>query len=207
MSLDNLPISNRIDHIVAVSLHPHLKRLGFKKRGRTFRRPGQDCWQLVAVSGAAHNTNLDAGSVGSFSVTLGIHFPSVFAISGVDLGREPGIHECYVYETLKLPRQVGVFDDLTGGCPTTEVQADAVSNAWCEQGESWFSKYSNYNDAYAWVRNRSDWCQAMYFAIFLNDSLGAHEALAHCQRCWGGESRTYIEAVAAKHGVTNNSAG
>jgi hypothetical protein len=47
----------------------------------------------------------------------------------------------------------------------------------------------------------------MYFAIFLNDALGAHEALAHCQRCWGGESRTYIEAIAARHGVTNNEAG
>ena len=126
----------------------------------------------------------------------------MFSIDGVDLGREPGIHECYVYDGLALPYHVGFFDDLQGGYPTTTEQTQAVSDAWCQQGELWFSRYSDYASAYEWARNNDDWREAMYFAIFLNDTEGAALALSNCRRTRGGMLITYIEAIAAKHGVT-----
>ncbi|QDU41498.1 hypothetical protein Mal4_58660 [Maioricimonas rarisocia] len=201
MTSEQQPISKRIDNIVRNGLHPHLQRLGFRKRGRTFRRQCERHWEIVSVSGGQHNTNLDDGSIGSFGIELGIHFPPVFAIDGVELTREPGIHECYVCDGLALSGHAGFFDDFEGNDPTVEERTQMVSDAWSEQGEEWFAALSDYSAAYQWLRDRETWRESMYFAIYLNDKAGAAEALNHCRRAWGGLLLEHIEAIAARHGV------
>lgn len=80
MNTEFVPIKKRIDEIVKLGLHPHLKSIGFKKRGRTFRRQSDDLWHIASVSGGMHNTNIDSASIGSFGIEVGIHFPKVYVI-------------------------------------------------------------------------------------------------------------------------------
>jgi hypothetical protein len=195
-------LKSRIDAILKASLVPHLKEAGFRKRGRTFRRQLERHWRIVSVHGGNHNTNLDVGSVGSFSVDLGIFFPDAFAIGGVELGRDPGIHECFV--TLRLGNsgsRWGCFDDLAGDCPSDEAQTESLNSDWRTTGLMWFDKHATPESAYRLARAQHSWPEALYLAIAANDISAASDCLANCNNSLGGMNLEYVQAIAAKHGV------
>jgi hypothetical protein len=198
-----MTLKSRIDAIVRDGLAPSLKAGGFRKRGRTFRAQHDDHPRIVAIVGGTHNTNLDFGSVGSFAVELGIFFPDVFAIDGVELGRDPGINECYVRAGLGTAGSCwGHFDDLAGTCPSDADQTCALTSDWDLNGHTWLKRYSDRRAAYEFVRNNNQWREALYFAIALNDTSAASECLRQCNRVWGGMLIEHINAIATRHGVS-----
>jgi len=64
-------ISEKIDHIIRIGLHPILKKEGFLKSSRTFRRALTNCIQLTNVQGSWNNYK----DQGQFTVNLAVYFP------------------------------------------------------------------------------------------------------------------------------------
>lgn len=69
------PISEAVDQIVSMGIHPLLKERGFKKRGRTFHKRVGDLYHVVRVQASRYN-EFDAGQ---FTINLGIASPEIAA--------------------------------------------------------------------------------------------------------------------------------
>ena len=65
-------IAKQIDAIIKAHLAPALRGLGFKKKGRNFRRPVSDATQVINVQASMSNV----GTEGKFTVNLGLYFPA-----------------------------------------------------------------------------------------------------------------------------------
>ena len=194
-----LSLKQRVDAVIRDGLAPHLKRSGYRKRGRTFRLAGDSHTRIVSIS-ASSQVVPDQGLVGSYGVELGIFFPEVFRIGDNKEMAEPRIHECYVYSGLPVT-DWGFFDDLQGNCPSVEEQTGALERAWLDRGNDWFARHSDPRNAFEWTKASENWKEALYFAIHLDERDQAAECLEQCRISWGGEWLSYLEEIAERHGV------
>lgn len=82
-------ITEAIDQIVSVGIHPVLKKQGFKKRGRTFHKRASDLYHVVCIQGSRYN-EFDSGR---FTINLGIASPDVTAVwFGGKVRQNPASH-------------------------------------------------------------------------------------------------------------------
>src|SRR4051812_41065423 len=106
-----------IDDVVARSLRPRLKALGFRRKGRYFclSRPGAFACASVQAS------QWNAGSDGRFTVNLGVYFPALAQLFGeTEPVTFPLPHQCVLPLQKRLPQLA------FGGDSWWEVTAGAV---------------------------------------------------------------------------------
>ena len=129
-------IGKRIDAIVGGALAARLKEHGYRKKGRTFHRRGDDGTCIVHVQ--ASQSNLGGG--GSFTINLGVYFPGIEEpLSGGAPSDPPREVDCTLRQRLG-----GLMPDIRGDhwwSVTSSSDADAVSraaaDAWGAYGRPW----------------------------------------------------------------------
>jgi hypothetical protein len=84
--------SSLVDLVVKQDLAPSLRRLGFKKQRRNFRRPTTASVQVINVQSSAWNFEDEA----SFTVNLGLYFPDVASALGDGPDPSPAEYDCHV---------------------------------------------------------------------------------------------------------------
>jgi hypothetical protein len=208
--------ADRVKAIVKRALVPCLAKDGYRKQGNNFRFFGDGFVRMVRVAGGWHNVNLDAGSVGSFSVELGLFFPEYLRVQGKVLrSQQPGIGDMALVVGLgpdpdssestppHHPTRVrwGWFDDLAGTEPDVEAQAKALNEDWLEYGRPWMERHSSIGAARDYCVNHSLHIEALFLSLALGDTAEARCQLAACNRVWGGQWREYVNRIAAEHGV------
>jgi hypothetical protein len=129
-------IGKRIDAITRGALTARLKEHGYRKKGRTFHRHGDDATCVVNVQASLSNV----GSTGSFTINLGVYFPGIEEpLTGGAPSDPPREVDC----TLRR-RLGGLMPDTRGDywwsvSSTSDLDAISreVAEAWRVYGRPW----------------------------------------------------------------------
>lgn len=138
-------ISERIDAVMKAHFGPSLRQLGFKKKGRNFRRRLSDATQIVNVQASQRNS----GGQGQFTLNLGIYFPAAAKFVGrYEELDEPTELDC------PIRRRIGLLMPLHQDTwwsinPNTELDALSreVTDTLVRYGLPWFEQASRLESA------------------------------------------------------------
>jgi len=91
--------AEKINYIIRVGLHPALKREGFIKSSRTFRRARTNCTQIVNVQGSWTNYK----DQGQFTINLAVYFPEAARLHGqFKITNRPSESDCMISQRIGL---------------------------------------------------------------------------------------------------------
>jgi hypothetical protein len=82
-------IGKRINAVIGHGLAPLLEEVGFRRKGRTFRRESPDRIDVINVQGSKWN----AGRTGEFTINVGVYYPRLAEL--YDPYRPDGLPEEY----------------------------------------------------------------------------------------------------------------
>jgi hypothetical protein len=173
-----------LDTIARLALAPTLKERGFRKAGRTWRRPG-------AITGSVHVVNLQGsawndGMEGQCALNAGVYFESLAESLG--LGRVTGAPtepDCHVRIRPAMLRPEGCdtwFAFRADDARSLEAAAGGLDLLFREQAEPWLLQCSTLSGAKDELIRRGQRWQAAAVSLELGDRLAAatllQEALA-----------------------------
>ena len=160
-------IAKRIDELVSISLAPVLKRAGYRKIARTFRRSQHRCIQVTNVQGTWTNRGLD----GKFTINLGVYFPEAAKLHGeFRVTDTPSESDCIVSERIGKVMPAG-HDHWWKLTETTNIRAlgDEVAAAWSQYGEPWLVAHTDPAQARAFMLQLGSPFWGAIFSLLLED--------------------------------------
>lgn len=159
--------SVKIDQIVRSVLHPTLKREGFRKSARTFRRVIANCTQIVNIQGSWTNY----ADQGQFTINLGVYFPEAARLDGTFPVKEhPLESDCLIRERIGflMPAHRDYWWMLD---VTTDVDwvAQDITDNWIIYGKPWLEDKSTYEGAKQFALQRKLPYWASIFCLLQGD--------------------------------------
>ncbi len=168
--------SEQIDYIIKVGLHPLLKREGFLKSSRTFRRSRADCVQIINVQGSW--TNYD--DKGQFTVNLAVYVPEAAKIHGLfRITDRPLESDCMINERLGflMPVHRDYWWNFDSKSDLDEIAKEVVS-ACVNYGLSWLDEHSTLEGAIKFSLSRKTPWWASIFSLLLENRENAKQYLS-----------------------------
>jgi hypothetical protein len=168
--------SEKIDYIIKVGIHPALKRIGFLKSARTFRRVRTNCIQIINVQGSWTNYN----DQGSFTVNLAVYFPKADELHGLfQIIDHPTESDCMVNERIGhlMPVKGDYWWKIDAKSDLDEI-AEELAFACVEYGIPWLEEHSTIEGAiqfFTLSRKNPYW--AAIFSIILGNHQNAKKYL------------------------------
>jgi uncharacterized protein DUF4304 len=167
--------SEQIDYIIKVGIHPVLKREGFLKSSRTFRRSHFGCVQIINIQGSW--TNYD--DKGQFTFNLGVYFPEAAKIHGsFRITDRPLESDCIVNQRIGhlMPVQRDYWWDFDSKSNLDKIAQEAVS-ACMNYGLPWLDEHSTIEGALNFSLSRKTPYWAAIFSLLLNNRENAKQYL------------------------------
>ncbi|MBI5954652.1 MAG: DUF4304 domain-containing protein [Chloroflexi bacterium] len=167
--------SEKIDYIIKIGVHPVLKRDGFLKSLRTFRRGCDSCIQIVNVQGSWTNYE----EQGQFTVNLAVYFPEAAKIDGLfRITDRPLESDCIVRQRIGdlMPIQRDYWWKFDSKSNLDEI-AKEVAVAWLDYGEPWLEENSTIEGSYQFVLSRKMLLSASVFSLMLGNRKTAEQHL------------------------------
>jgi len=168
--------SEQIDYIIKVGLHPTLKREGFLKSSRTFRRSRVGCVQIINVQGSWTNYN----DKGQFTVNLAVYFPEAARIDGsFRITDRPSESDCMINQRIGhlMPVQRDYWWDFDSKSDLDKIAQEVVS-ACVNYGLHWLDEHSTIEGALKFSLSRKTPYRAAIFSLLLNNRENAKQYLA-----------------------------
>jgi len=168
--------SERIDYIIKVSIHPLLKRDGFLKSARTFRRARANCIHIINVQGSW--TNYD--DQGQFTVNLAVYFPEAAKIHGsFRITDHPSASDCMLTQRIGrlMPIHADYWWEFDAKSDLDKIAKEAASVCQ-DYGLPWLEEHSTLEGAlqFALLRKTPYW--ASIFSLLLKNRENAERYLA-----------------------------
>lgn len=167
--------SEQIDYVVKVGMHPPLKREGFLKSSRTFRRSRTGCIQIVNVQGSWTNHDDE----GQFTVNLAVYFPEAAKIHGsFQITDRPSASDCMVTQRIGhlMPAQRDYWWSFDSKSDLDKI-AQEVSSACVKYGLPWLDEHSTIEGAIKFSLSRKTPYWAAIFSLLLNNREDAKQYL------------------------------
>ena len=167
--------SEKIDYIIKVGVHPALKREGFLKSARTFRRARTNCIQIINVQGSWTNYNDE----GQFTINLAVYFPEAARLHGLfRITDRPSESDCMVNQRIGhlMPAQRDYwwkFDSKSD----LDKNAEEVVSACLNYGIPWLDEHSTIEGAIQFALSRNTPYWAAIFALLLENRESAKRYL------------------------------
>ena len=143
--------SEKIDYIIKVGLHPTLKREGFIKSSRTFRRARLNCTQIVNVQGSWTNYREE----GQFTINLAVYFPEAARLHGqFKITNRPTIMDCMIDQRIGvlMPIRQDYWWDFDSKTDLDKIAKEVVS-ACMDFGLPWLERHSTIEGAIQFDRS------------------------------------------------------
>ena len=138
-------IAKRMDAIIRAELAPMLKKAGFKKQARNFRREHPDHTDIINAQASRHN---DGHLEGEFKVNLGVYYPVI-----AEIAEMLPVHGAPKEYDRTMRATLGILDDdrdywwkidpLSSDAETATDLANAVEKV----GLPWLERMSDLNQA------------------------------------------------------------
>lgn len=162
-----ISISQKIDAVIRSELQSTLKKEGFLKSSRTFRRKFEICTQIVNIQGSM--TNL--GENGSFTINLGVYFPEAEILNGLfPVKEKPVESDCLIRQRIGhlMPNHNDFWWELTQSSNLDEL-AKEINKCWLEYGKPWINKHTSIDQAIEFSLSRKTPYWASIFSLMQND--------------------------------------
>lgn len=160
-------LSKKIDYIIHSGLHPTLKREGFHKFSRTFRRTLTDCIQITNVQGSWTNQ----GDRGRFTINLAVYFPEAAKLEGIfQITDHPLESDCLVRQRIGhiMPVQKDYWWEIDSNSDLDQISAEVVSR-WTDYGKPWLERYATPEAALQFVLSHKMPYWASIFSLIAGD--------------------------------------
>ena len=167
--------SEKIDYIIKVGLHPVLKREGFLKSARTFRRARTKCIQIINVQGSWTNYN----DQGEFTVNLAVYFPEAARLDGLfRITDRPSESDCIVNERIGhlMPVKRDHWWKFDSKSDSDKIAKEVVS-VCVDYGIPWLEKHSTIEGAIQFALSRNTPYWAAVFSLLLENRKDAKNYL------------------------------
>lgn len=124
-----------IDSVIRNGLAQELKRAGYRKGARTWRRHVRDLTQITNVQGSWTNE----GSTARFTINLGVYYPEAARIHGLFPVKEcPNESDCVVSERIGFLMPIGQDFWWTAGADTNlELLGHELAATWSQHASPW----------------------------------------------------------------------
>lgn len=124
-----------IDSVIRNGLAQELKRAGYRKAARTWRRRVQDLTQVTNVQGSWTNE----GTSGRFTINLGVYYPEAARIHGLfPVKGNPNESDCIVSERIGFLMPVGQDFWWTADADTDlELLGHELATTWSRHALPW----------------------------------------------------------------------
>jgi len=168
--------SEKIDYIVKIGIHPLLKREGFLKSSRTFRRSSTNYVQIINIQGSWTNYNDD----GQFTVNLAVYFPEAAKIHGsFRITDRPLASDCMVNQRIGhlMPARRDYWWNFDSKSDLDNIAQEVVS-ACVNYGLPWLDEYSTIKGAIKFALSRKTPYWASIFSLLLENRENAKQYLA-----------------------------
>jgi hypothetical protein len=169
-------ISEQIDYIIKVGVHPLLKQEGFLKSSHTFRRTDSNCIQIISIQGSRSNYD----DQGQFTVNLAVYFPEAAKIHGAyRITDRPVESDCMINQRIGHLMSVGkdYWWDFDAKSDLDNIAKETVS-ACVDYGLPWIAEYSTIEGAIKFVLSRNTPYWAAIFSLILDDRENAKQYLS-----------------------------
>lgn len=169
-------ISEQIDYIIKVGLHPALNREGFLKSSRTFRRPRANCIQIINIQGSWTNHDDE----GQFTVNLAVYFPEAAKIQGLfQVTERPIESDCMVNQRIGqlMPVQRDYWWRFSSRSDL-EIIGQEVVLACVNYGLPWLNEHSTVEGAIKFSLSRKMPYWAAIFSLLVENREDAGQYLA-----------------------------
>ena len=166
-------ISEKIDYIIRMGPHPTLKKEGFLKSSRTFRRAITNCIQITNVQGSWNNYK----DQGQFTVNLAVCFPEAAKLQGLfQVTDRPVESDCIVRQQIGnlMPVRKDYWWKIDSNSNLDKI-AKEVTSAWLKYGKSWLDEYSTLEGALRFSSSR----MTPYWTSIFSLTLGSKENVPH----------------------------
>jgi len=189
-------IGDRIEHVVRTGLAPVLKKAGYRKTARTFRKSSESSTRVTNLQASWTNN----GSEGRFTLNLGVYFPEAARIHGLlRVTDEPVESDCVVSQRIGF-LMPGGRDHWWEVTELTDLDALAaqVAEAWERYGHAWLDEHTDIEKARAFMLRRGMPFWGAIFSLVMSNRADAaayfdqarHEAtgrpeLQETLRIWG----------------------
>lgn len=197
-------ISQKIDYIIRTELHPTLKREGYVKSARTFRKKLEYCTQIVNIQGSWTNI----GEEGKFTINLGVYFPEVAVLHDMFSKKDKPLEsDCLV--NIRIGRLMPIPKDFWWEVSlksNLDEIAKEINNTWLRYGKDWLDKHSNIQEAINFSLSRKNFFWASIFSIvqgdknkaknYLDQAIGDsinHDFLHERLKSWGKRNGLIVE--------------
>ncbi|MFT3894066.1 MAG: DUF4304 domain-containing protein [Anaerolineales bacterium] len=168
--------SEKIDYIIKVGIQPILKREGFKKSSRTFRRSRAGCVQIINIQGSWTNY----GDSGQFTINLGVYYPEAAKLHGsFHVTDHPLESNCIVNERIGhlMPVQRDYWWNFDANSDLNKIGQEVVS-VCTNYGLPWLDAHSTLAGALQFSLSRKYPFWAAIFSLLLDNRETAKQYLS-----------------------------
>lgn len=168
--------SEQINYIIKAGLHPVLKREGFLKSSRTFRRSHTDSIQIVNIQGSWTNQ----ADEGQFTINLAVYFPEAAKIHGAfQITESPLVSDCMVNQRIGhiMPVHKDYWWSFDSKSDLDNIAQEVVL-ACVGYGLPWLDEHSTVEGAIKFSLSRNTPYWAAIFSLLLNNRENAKQYLS-----------------------------